>query len=210
MARQLSIAVAVSFLALFAACGSERSKAPAKSAPAKHFPAPIFEGLSLGMTRAEATRVHGLRASLTSSGKNYRVWVYEKKGDYVAHLTFDGKSESARLERIDVHYGRSNETAAAVIGRFEARLGAPDFKRREPMVSSYAGAGHRQFETTWSDSTQYVFLIERVPLPGRKGNPVYYLTIRGRNLAAEGPPTGYVPPPPPLDDEGKPTEEPLF
>ena len=76
-------------------------------------------------------------------------------------------------------------------------------------MNSYGDKSHDQFETIWSDATQYVFLTERVPLPGRPGKPVYFLTVRRKTLSANGPPTGYVPPPA-LDAEGNPIDEPVF
>lgn len=193
------------------ACGRSPEVAPAAPASAaKRFPSPIFDGMSLGMTRAEVARAHHIRPAVTAAGKSLRLWVYERKGDYVVHLSFPERSELARLARIDVHYGRTPEAADEFIGRFEARWGAPDVRRREPVVSSYADKTHRQFETIWSDDGQYVFLTERAPLPGRPGAPVYYLTIKKKELKATAPPTGYVPPPPPVDEDGRPIEEPIF
>lgn len=194
-----------------AACGRSNEPAPAaETAAARHFPSPIFDGLWLGMTRADVARAHPIRPAVTAAGKSLRLWVYERKGDYVVHLSFPERSELARLERIDVHYGRTPEAADDFIGRFETRLGAPDVRRREPVVNSYGDKTHKQFETIWSDDAQYVFLTERVPLPGRPGAPVYYITIKRKELKAAAPPTGYVPPPPPVDDEGRPIEEPIF
>jgi hypothetical protein len=193
-----------------AACSRPPEVTPAAAPAAKRLPSPIFDGLSLGMTRAEVVRAHAIRPAVTAAGKSLRLWVYERKGDYVVHLSFPERSEMARLARIDVHYGRTPEAADEFIGRFESRLGAPDVRRREPVVSSYADKSHRQFETIWSDDAQYVFLTERVPLPGRSGAPVYYLTIKKKELKATAPPTGYVPPPPPVDEEGRPIEEPIF
>jgi hypothetical protein len=196
-----------------AACGRspELAPPPAPAGPAaKRLPSPIFDSLSLGMTRAEVARLHSIRPAITAAGKSLRLWVYERKGDYVVHLTFPDRSEIARLGRIDVHYGRTPEPADEFIGRFEARLGAPDVRRREPVVASYVDRAHRQFETIWSDDAQYVFLTERVPLPGRGGAPVYYLTIKKKEITARAPPTGYIPPPPPVDEEGRPIEEPIF
>ena len=205
--RWLRLVVLVALSA--AACDREPEVTPA-APTVKRLPSPVFDGLSLGMTRAEVARVHSIRPAITAAGKSLRLWVYERKGDYVVHLTFPDRSEGARLSRIDVHYGRTAESAAEFIGRFEARLGTPDVRRREPVVSSYADRAHRQFETIWSDDGQYVFLTERVPLPGRGGAPVYYLTIKKKQITAKAPPTGYIPPPPPVDDEGRPIEEPIF
>src|SRR5262245_29280716 len=104
-ARPAGIAAAFLLLGLLAACGGGAPPAPAAAPSVKRFPAPIFDGLSLGMTRAEAVRVRPMRPSLTASGKNQRVWVYDT-GDYAVQLSFSGRSESDHLTRIDVHYGR--------------------------------------------------------------------------------------------------------
>ena len=190
-------------------CGETAAPPPSASAPEKRFPEPLFDGLSLGMTRAQAARVHPIRSALTASGRNLRVWIYERKGESTVHLTFDGRAESDTLKRIDVHYGPTAERADEFIDRFRPRFGEPEILRRKAVVNSYGDRGHNQFETIWSDATQYVFLTERVPLPGRPGKPVYYLTARRKTLTAKGPPTGYVPPPA-LDEEGNPIEEPVF
>ena len=209
MVRRSAPAVLAAFAAI--ACGRAPEVAAPAAAPAsKRLPSPVFDGLSLGMTRAEVARLHPIRPAITASGKSLRLWVYERKGDYIAHLSFPDRAESARLERIDVHYGKTAEGADEFIGRFETRFGAPEVRRRAPVMSSYADKRHRQFETIWSDDAQYVFLTERVPLPGRSGKPVYYLTIKKKEITAKAPPTGYIPPPPPVDDEGRPIEEPIF
>lgn len=207
-ARGALLALAV--VAAGLGCGRAVDERPPTAPAPKRLPSPIFDGLSLGMTRAEVARLHAIRPAITSSGKNLRLWVYERKGEYVVHLSFPDRTAAAGLRRIDVHYGRTGETFDRFIGRFESRLGAPDVRRREPVISSYGDRAHRQFETIWSDAEQYVFLTERVPLHGRQGRPVYYLTIKERQLEAKAPPTGYVPPPPPVDEEGRPIEEPIF
>ena len=207
--RWLILLAAVAAASALAACGRTPAVKPPPP-PSKHFPQPLFDGLSLGLTRAEVARIHAIRPSLTASGKNYRIWVYERQGEYTVHLSFSDRGEEARLGRIDVHHGRSTEPADRFIARFEATLGAPDVRRRKPEINAYGDRTHRQFETIWSDAEQYVFLTERVPLPGRPGNPVYYLTVRKKQITATGPPTGYVPPPPPVDEEGRPIEEPVF
>lgn len=194
--------------AVVTACG-EKPVPPPPAPPAKHFPSPVFDGLSLGMTRAAATRVHPMRSAVTAGGRNLRVWIYDQKGGDTVHLTFSGRSDDDTLKRIDVHYGPTAEGAQEFIDRFRPKYGEPDVTRREAVVNSYGDKAHRQFETIWSDATQYVFLTERVPLPGRPGKPVYFLTVRGRTLTVKGPPTGYVPPPA-LDEEGNPIEEPVF
>ncbi len=197
-------------LAGLCACGETKAPAPPPPPPpAKHFPAPLFDGLSLGMTRAEAAHVHPIRSAVTSGGRTLRVWIYERKGESTVHLTFDGRAESDTLKRIDVHYGPTAIPADQFIGQFRSSFGEPEVLRRKAVVNSYGDRAHNQFETIWSDATQYVFLTERVPLPGRPGQPVYFLTMRGKTLSAKGPPTGYVPPPA-LDEDGNPIEEPVF
>lgn len=193
--------------AALAACGG-KVPAPAPPAPAKHFPAPVFDGLSLGMTRAEATRVRPMRSSLTAGGKNPRVWIYEKD-DSIVHLTFSGRDDSDRLERIDVHYGRETGGIEPFLARLIQRYGEPDVKRRQAVINSYGDKAHEQYETIWSDAEQYVFLTERLPPPGRNGAPAYFVTIKKRELSAKGPPTGYVPPPA-VDENGNPVEEQVF
>jgi hypothetical protein len=165
--------------------------------------------LQLGMTRAETARRHRIRPSLTAGGKNLRVWLYDGPGDSTVSLTFDGHDDNDTLRRIDVHYGLENVPADGVIAGFEKVYGSPDVRRREAVINAYGDPRHRQFETIWSDASQIVFLTERVPLPGRGGEPAYFLTIRKRELRANGPPTGYVPPPQ-VDKDGHPIEEPVF
>jgi len=46
-------------------------------------------------------------------------------------------------------------------------------------------------------------------MPGKPGRPVYFLTARRKQLTTKGPPTGYFPPPA-VDEEGNPIEEPVF
>jgi hypothetical protein len=161
------------------------------------------------MTRAETARRHAIRLSLTAGGKNPRVWVYEGPGSSTVTLTFGGGAASDTLRRIDVHYGLENVPADSFIARFERMYGVPDVRRREAVINAYGDPRHRQFETIWSDAAQEVFLTERVPLPGRGGEPAYFLTVRKRELRANGPPTGYKPPPL-LDKDGNPVEEPVF
>jgi len=191
-----------------AACGGE-TQAPPPAPAAKHFPAPVFDGLSLGMTRAEAMRARPMRPTLTGGGKNLRIWVYDKPGDYTVHLTFSGRDESDRLKRIDVHYGRETGGIGPFLARLEERYGAPDVRRRQAVINSYGDKAHEQYETIWSDAEQYVFLTERLPPPGKNGAPAYFVTIRKKELSAKGPPTGYVPPPA-VDEEGNPVEEQVF
>ena len=187
---------------------SGKTEAPPPAPAARHFPSPIFDGLSLGMTRAQATRVRSMRSSLTAGGKNPRVWVYDA-GDYIVHLTFSGRDESNELERIDVHYGHETGGIGPFLARLEERYGEPDVKRRQAVINSYGDKAHEQYETIWSDAEQYVFLTERLPPPGKNGTPAYFVTIRKRQLSAKGPPTGYVPPPA-VDENGNPVEEQVF
>jgi hypothetical protein len=190
-------------------CGSRGTSGPPPPPP-KRFPAPIFDGLSLGMTRAEVGRAHPIRPALTSAGRSRRVWIYSRPGEYTVELTFPENRDDARLARIDVHFGRSDATPEQYIGRFEARLGSPDVRRSKARINAYGDARHDQYDTVWSDATQYVFLTERVPAAGRAGAPVYFLTVKRKETMAKGPPTGYVPPPPPKGKDGKPIEEPIF
>lgn len=191
------------------ACGGGAPAPSAAAAPVKRFPAPIFDGLSLGMTRAEAMGVRPMRPSLTAGGKNLRIWVYDNAGGYTVQLTFGGRSESDRLKRIDVHYGREAGGIGPFLARLEERYGAPDVRRRQAVINSYGDKAHEQYETIWSDVDQYVFLTERLPPPGRDGLPAYFITIKKKELSTTGPPTGYVPPPA-LDEDGNPVEEQVF
>ncbi|HEU4402092.1 MAG TPA: hypothetical protein VFT43_08300 [Candidatus Polarisedimenticolia bacterium] len=201
---------AVVVLAILApGCGSRQAQAP-PPAPPKRFPAPIFDGLWLGMTRAEAARTHPIRPALTAAGKNRLVWVYDRPGDFTTDLTFAENTESAPLQRIDVHFGRSPASPEEYIARFETTLGAPEVRRRKAVNNAYGDQSNEQYDTIWSDARQYVFLTERVPLGGRNPRSVYYLTVKLKELRATGPPTGYVPPPPPKGKDGKPVEEPIF
>ena len=101
------------------------------------------------------------------------------------------------LSRIDVHFGPSSATPEEYIGRFERNLGPPEVRRRKAVINAYGDQRHDQYDTIWSDATQYVFLTERVPTRGGGKRPVYYLTVKKKEITAKGPPTGYVPPPPP-------------
>ena len=208
--RASLVALLLALAPVAVGCGGREADVKSALPPAKHFNEPVFDGLTLGMTRVEAAQAHPIRPSLTASGRNFLVWVYDRPGDYTVHLSFSDRGERARLRRIDVHYGKSPESADEFIGQFEKIYGAPDVRRRQPDINAYGDPTHRQFETIWSDADQYVFLTERVPLPGHAGKPVYYVTIRRKELSTAGPPTGYVPPPPPLDENGKPIEEPAF
>jgi hypothetical protein len=196
-------------LAVVLGCGGAKEPAPDPGPPPKVFPSPVFDRLSLGMTRDDVSRLCSIRPTVTSGGRNLRVWACQRQGEYTMHLTFTGGAERDALKRIDVHYGPTDEEADAFIARLEPRYGTPDIRRRQAVINSYGDKAHRQFETIWSDATQYVFLTERVPMPGKPGKPVYYLTVRRKELTTTGPPTGYVPPPA-LDEEGNPVEEPVF
>ena len=190
-------------------CGS-RAPQPPQAPPPRRFPAPVFDGLSLGMPRSEVARVHPIRPALTAAGRNRLVWVYERPGEYAIDLTFPGNSDGARLSRIDVHFGPSDASADEYIARFERMLGPPDLRRRKAAINAYGDAWHDQFDTIWSDATQYVYLTERVPTGGRNPRSVYFLTVKKKEITATGPPTGYVPPPPPKGKDGKPVDESPF
>lgn len=192
-----------------AACG-RRGDAVAPPRPPKRFATPIFDGLWLGMSLGEAARAHTIRPALTAAGRNRRVWIYERTADYAVELTFPENNPAARLSRIDVHFGPSDAAPEDYIGRFARTLGEPDVRRRKAEINAYGDRLHDQYDTIWSDATQYVFLTERVPKGGRGKRPVYYLTVKKKEITAKGPPTGYVPPPPPPGEDGRPAEEPVF
>lgn len=173
--------------------------------PPRRFPAPIFDGLSLGMPREAVARVHPIRPALTSAGKSRRVWVYQKAGEYGAELTFASAAPDAPLSRIDIHFGPDASTPDQFIARFEATLGAPDARRRKAAVNAYGDHAHDQYDTIWSDAGQYVYLTERLPTGDARGRPVYFLTVKRKEIKAAGPPTGYVPPTP-RDKDGRPIE----
>jgi hypothetical protein len=173
---------------------------------APRLPSPIFDGLDLGMTRAAVQNKHGIRPSRPAGGRNMRVWLYERRGDYTVQLTFSGTRRDSRLQRIDVRFGWRSTDADRFIARYETRFGEPDHRRRKAVIPAYGDAGHDQFDTIWSDATRYVHLTEKAPEEGRKGRTAYFLTVKEREIVAAGPPTGYIPPPPPEGQE----EEPLF
>ncbi len=160
------------------------------------------------MTRAAVQKTHDIRSALTAAGRNRRVWIYSNPGEYSAELTFDETAAAGDLVRIDVHFGRSDTAPDQWIARFSRTLGAPDVTRRKATINAYGDQRHDQYDTIWSDADQYVYLTERQPVEGAKGVPVYFLTVKPKEITATGPPTGYVPPPL-EDEEGKP-EEPLF
>ncbi len=160
------------------------------------------------MTRAAVQKTHDIRSALTAAGRNRRVWIHSKPGEYSAELTFDETAAAGDLVRIDVHFGRSDTAPDRWVARFSRTLGAPDVTRRKATINAYGDQRHDQYDTIWSDADQYVYLTERQPAEGAKGVPVYFLTVKPKEITATGPPTGYVPPPL-EDEEGKP-EEPLF
>ena len=207
MRRGARIAVVALLAAVTWACGAGDRSGEAAPA-AKRFPSPIFDGLSLGMSRAAVQKVHEIRSSLTAAGRNRRVWKYSKPGEYSAELTFDETTAAGDLVRIDVHFGKSGATPDQFIDRFRRALGEPDVTRRKATINAYGDQRHDQYDTIWSDATQYVYLTERQPTEGAKGTPVYFLSVKRKEITATGPPTGYVPPPP-EDEDGK-AEEPLF
>jgi hypothetical protein len=203
-------AVGVAALSLtLGACGWGAGEKSVPLPPPKRFPAPIFDGLSLGMSREAVERLHSIRSSLTAGGRNRRVWIYDRPGEYAAELTFSSAAAEARLARIDIHFGPSDSTSEQFIARFEATLGAPEARRRKAAVNAYGDQAHEQYDTIWSDADQYVYLTERVPERGGR-RPVYFLTVKRKEIKATGPPTGYVPPPPPKGKDGKPIDEAPF
>lgn len=207
--RTLPPALAGAIVLLGLGCGGGVETNAPPPAP-KRFPVPIFDDLSLGMTRDAVARSHSVRPARTSAGRSRRVWIYERRGEYTVEVTFSGGEGTASLKRIDVHYGPSDAGAEEFIRRFESRLGAPDVRRRKADINAYGDRAHEQFDTIWTDATQTVFLTERVPVEGRRGRPAYFLTVKERTIKVPGAPTGYVPPPPPVDEDGKPLEESPF
>ena len=206
----LVVALLVSVTLLISSgCGGGRGgKAPAP--PPKRFPQPLFDGLWLGMTRDEAARTHAIRPALTSAGKSHLVWIYDRPGEYAVELTFPVNRPEAKLARIDVHFGANESTSQSTVAAFARTLGEPEVRRRKATTNAYGDSSHDEYDTIWSDSDQYVFVTERVPLQGRSGPPVYYVSVKRKELLPKGPPTGYVPPPPPKGKDGKPVEEPIF
>src|SRR5512137_1875408 len=110
MSKTISRAACTLLLLLAAACSGGAPKQTA-APPPKKFPVPLFDGLWLGMTRAEAASAHPIRPALTSEGKRRHVWIYDRPGEYTAELAFKEDSALARLTRIDVHFG-ANRTAS--------------------------------------------------------------------------------------------------
>ena len=206
--RRLAPAACAALLVVCAACPGEGKK---ESPPhPKRFFAPLFDGLWLGMTRDEAARAHPIRPALTSAGKTRLVWVYDRAGEYAVDLTFKENRPDAKLQRFDVHFGRNDASSRRTIEALAQRLGEPDVKRRKATTNAYGDHLNDQYETIWSDTDQYVFVTERVPIEGRTGPPIYYVTVKRKEILATGPPTGYVPPPPPKGKDGKPVDESPF
>src|SRR5262249_17754784 len=150
--------------------------------PAKKFPVPLFEGLWLGMTRDEAARDHAIRPALTPTGKTRTVWVYDRPGVYGADLTFSSSASDARLEPVAVHLGKDDDATRQVLQNLDRRLGEPDVRRRKAVTNAYGDRSHEQFDTIWSDATQYVFLTERVPVLGKAAPSVFYISIKKKEL----------------------------
>ena len=182
--------------------GKEEEAPPA----AKRFPSPGFDGLSLGMTHEQVAKVRPIRPTRSASGRSRRIWIYDSPDGHSAELTFENDAGASRLARIDVHFGPSGASSDHYIARFSRRFGTPDVTRRKAGFNAYGDLRHDQYDTIWSDATQYVYLTERVPISGT-GRPVYYLTVKKKEITATGAPTGYVPPPPP---EGAEEEESIF
>ena len=191
-------------IALLQGCGGEKE---ADAPPvAKRFPSPVFDGLSLGMTRQQVAKVRPIRPTRSSSGTSHRIWIYDSPDGHSAELTFENGEGTSRLARIDVHFGRSGVSSDQYIARFSRRFGEPDVTRRKAGINAYGDHQHDQYDTIWSDAAQYVYLTERMPVSGT-GRPVHYLSVKKKEITATGPPTGYVPPPPP---EGSEEEESVF
>jgi len=195
--------------ALVLACsggGDKNAAAPA----VKRFPIPLFDRLYLGMTRDEVARAHPIRPSLTPAGKSRLMWIYERPGEYGVELTFGVNKPDAQLTRIDVHFGADEAAAQGTITALARTLGEPESRRKKAVTNAYCDKAHEQFDTVFSDFAQYVFVTECVPPEGHHGTTDYYLSVKLKGLAPTGPPTGYVPPPPPKGKDGKPVDESPF
>jgi hypothetical protein len=161
------------------------------------------------MNRTEVREVHPIRPTRTAAGRNRKIWIYRSSEGHSTELTFADEDGVPRLSRIDVHFGPSDGTSDESIAPFERRLGAPEVRRRKALINAYGDERHEQYDTIWSDATQYVVLTERAPIGSGSGRPVYFLTVKKKEITAAGPPTGYVPPPP-ADEDGEAVEEPIF
>jgi hypothetical protein len=202
-------AACAALLVLAAAC-SVGTKTEPPPVSAKKFAVPLFDGLWLGMSRDDAARAHPMRPTLTSAGKNRRVWVYDRSGEYSVELTFADGGPTAKLERFDVHFGANEIASQRVIGDLARRLGEPEVPRRKALTNAYGDHLHDQYDTVWSDADQYVYVVERIPIEGRGGRTDRFISVKRKQIGPTGPPTGYVPPPPPKDKDGKPVEEEPF
>src|SRR5262245_2507851 len=93
--KQTAQAAGGALLILASACSvGTRTEPP--PAPAKKFAIPLFDGLWLGMSRDDAARAHPIRPTLTSAGRNRRVWVYDRSGEYSVELTFPDGGPTAK------------------------------------------------------------------------------------------------------------------
>ena len=207
--RLLGAAACALALLVTGACGGGGE--PVSQAPApKRFPRPLFDGLWLGMTRTDAAAAHPIRPALTDSGRNRLVWIYDRPGEYAVELTFPENRSDAPLARFDVHFGKNREASERTVAILSRSLGDPDVRRQKAATNAYGDHLHDQYDTVWSDVAQYVFVTERVPMEGRSGVADYFVTVKKKELRPTGPPTGYVPPPPPKGKDGKPVEESPF
>jgi len=207
--QRSAVAACAALVLVCAACvGGGKKETPPASA--KKFPAPLFDGLWLGMTREQAARAHPMRTALTSAGRTRELFIYDRPGEYTVELSFEGNRPDAKLERIDVHFGRNDSTSRSSIEALARTLGKPDVPRKKAITNAYGDHLHDQYDTVFSDADQYVFVTERVPIEGKPGPTIFYITVKKKDLAATGPPTGYVPPPPPKDKDGKPVDESPF
>jgi hypothetical protein len=207
--RLLAAAACAVAVVFCGACGGGNDKV--SEAPSlKRFPRPLFDGLWLGMTRDAAANAHPIRPSLTASGRNRLVWFYDRPGEYTVELTFPENRHDAKLARIDVHFGANRAASERTVAILSRSLGDPEASHRKASTNAYGDHLHDQYDTIWSDAEQYVFMTERVPVEGRSGRPDYFITVKRKELLPTGPPTGYVPPPPPKGKDGKPVEEPAF
>ena len=176
--RLLGAAACVLAVLVTGSCGGggkDVSQAPAL----KRFPRPLFDGLWLGMTRADAAAAHPIRPALTASGRNRLVWIYDRPGEYTVELTFEENRTDAPLERIDVHFGKNREASERTVAILSRSLGDPDVRRQKAATNAYGDHLHDQYDTVWSDAAQYVFPHRRLCTDAegcaiiRDGRPLY-------------------------------------
>src|SRR5437867_380755 len=174
-------AACAALLVLASACSVGVKTEPPATHP-KKFPAPLFDGLWLGMPRDDAARAHPMRPTLTTAGRSRRVWVYDRSGEYSVELTFPDGRPDAKLERFDVHFGSNEMVSQRMIGELARTLGDPDVPRRKAMTNAYGDHLHDQYDTVWSDADQYVYVTERTPIAGRRGQTDRLISVKRKEL----------------------------